>query len=428
MRYLKQLWYELRQQPLVTWVTVSGTALSIFLIMSMYMIKSIDTVEAEPEIYRSRTLIGNYAHIQIVGDPASNSSGNISLSLAHKLYENLDGVDLYSYGSGYNMDYDVNIKDGISQTFELKEVDDNFWKIYSFHFLEGVPFTPAQVKAGEKRVIITDRVAFQLAGNESLLGKEIYINHVPYVVTGIIESASPLLKESYSDLYIPFKENPQSVWQKYLGMAQVTMLLKEGTKVEDIKKEVARRYEVFNQRLRKEVGSELVYHNLPYTAKEMKYLRGSNNDPADSSPKKDLIIYGILLLVPALNLSGMTRSRLRRRVSEIGVRRAYGATRGRITMELLLENFCLTLAGGIIGLLLSFIFISCFSNLFVDYIELFDTSQTKGYATPSFSMFFNWGSFLIVLLFCFLLNILSTGIPSWLASRVNPAEAISTRR
>ena len=43
-------------------------------------------------------------------------------------------------------------------------------------------------------------------------------------------------------------------------------------------------------------------------------------------------------------------------------------------------------------------------------------------------MFFTWGAFLTVLLLCFILNILSTGIPAWKASRVNPAEAITTRR
>lgn len=44
--------------------------------------------------------------------------------------------------------------------------------------------------------------------------------------------------------------------------------------------------------------------------------------------RQQVIIFLILLLVPAINLSSMTHSRLRQRVAEIGVRRSFGATRG----------------------------------------------------------------------------------------------------
>ena len=40
------------------------------------------------------------------------------------------------------------------------------------------------------------------------------------------------------------------------------------------------------------------------------------------------IILFVLLLVPALNLSGITLSRMRKRIAELGVRRAFGATKG----------------------------------------------------------------------------------------------------
>lgn len=430
MNYFKQVWYEMRQQPLVTWVNIAGTAISIFLIMALVMIEKVDTVDAAPEVNRSRTLVGVYIHMRSTGNDGNECSGSLSLETAHRLYDNLDGVEVYSFGKGYNDNSDVNMPRGTINSLEVKGIDENFWKIYSFDFLKGQPFTAAQVKAGEKRAIITDRVAFLLAGNADILGKEIHINHLPYVVSGVVKTGSPLLKQSFADIYIPYVENPQEIWKTYLGQSQATLLLKEGVSPEDIKKEVERRYAVWNDRLRKEESREFVYHRLPYTAEEMASQTGSNQDPDDVDKGKwtKWITYGILLLVPALNLSGMTRSRLRRRVSEIGVRRAYGATRLRIVGELLTENFLLTLAGGLIGLILSVVFIMCFSHLFVDFLGWNDASGGKGSSTPAFNMFFTWGAFLTVLLLCFILNILSTGIPAWKASRVNPAEAITTRR
>ena len=44
---------------------------------------------------------------------------------------------------------------------------------------------------------------------------------------------------------------------------------------------------------------------------------------------KRLLVYAILLIIPAINLSSMTQSRLRQRVAEIGVRRSFGSTRGK---------------------------------------------------------------------------------------------------
>ena len=430
MNYFKQVWYEMRQQPLVTWVNIAGTAISIFLIMALVMIEKVDTVDAAPEVNRSRTLVGVYIHMRSTENDGNECSGSLSLETAHRLYDNRDGVEVYSFGKGYNDNSDVNMPRGTINSLEVKGIDENFWKIYSFDFLKGQPFTAAQVKAGEKRAIITDRVAFLLAGNADILGKEIHINHLPYVVSGVVKTGSPLLKQSFADIYIPYVENPQEIWKTYLGQSQATLLLKEGVSPEDIKKEVERRYAVWNDRLRKEESREFVYHRLPYTAEEMASQTGSNQDPDDVDKGKwtKWITYGILLLVPALNLSGMTRSRLRRRVSEIGVRRAYGATRLRIVGELLTENFLLTLAGGLIGLILSVVFIMCFSHLFVDFLGWNDASGGKGSSTPAFNMFFTWGAFLTVLLLCFILNILSTGIPAWKASRVNPAEAITTRR
>ena len=54
------------------------------------------------------------------------------------------------------------------------------------------------------------------------------------------------------------------------------------------------------------------------------------------------IVVIILLLVPAVNLSGMTLSRMRRRMAEIGVRKAFGATGGELMRQVFFENLVLT--------------------------------------------------------------------------------------
>ena len=62
----------------------------------------------------------------------------------------------------------------------------------------------------------------------------------------------------------------------------------------------------------------------------------------------------VILLVPALNLSGLTSSRLKDRMGELGIRKAFGGTRWNIIKQILLENMILSLIGGLIGLIISY--------------------------------------------------------------------------
>ena len=46
----------------------------------------------------------------------------------------------------------------------------------------------------------------------------------------------------------------------------------------------------------------------------------------------------VLLIVPAINISGMTNARMQERVTEIAVRKAYGASRISIMVRLLFRE------------------------------------------------------------------------------------------
>lgn len=52
------------------------------------------------------------------------------------------------------------------------------------------------------------------------------------------------------------------------------------------------------------------------------------------------LVITILLLVPAINLSSMTLSRMRKRMSEIGVRKAFGATGSELVRQVFSKTCC----------------------------------------------------------------------------------------
>lgn len=426
MNYIRQIWYEMRQQPLVTWVTIGGTALSIFLVMAFYMTSQVDTVETAPESARSRILVNKYVHVS--KGEQSESSGSMSYNTARRLNENIDGIEKISYFHSWSDYNDVSAEGESEVSLMTKNVDGAFWDIFDFQFTEGRPFTQNEAAAGMKKAVITDKAARKLAGNRSLSGKMITVNQIPVEITGVVKAGSPLLKESFADLYMAWDATGNmNKKDEFMGNTGVYLLMDRNAKPENIKKEVERRYKEWNSQIKKD-SMELIYHQSPFVSEEVANSRGSNNDPDAESPrKKCYLVYLILLLLPAINLSGMTRSRLRQRVSEIGVRRAFGASKTKIIGQLLGENLLISLIGGIIGLGLSLAFILLFSSLFIDYFGFFSMLEGDDLnSTPTFGMLFKWNTFLFTLLFCFVLNLLSTGIPAWKASRENPAEAIKS--
>ena len=429
MNYIRQILYDLRQQPLVTWITLTGTALAIFLIMAVFMVNRIKVVEVSPESNRSRILYGAFIDIYF-NDGSGSGSGGLAYETACEIYSNLKGIETLSFVEHWNNTAEIGVPGQQDLDVEVKNVDANFWRIYDFNFSQGVPFDSVAVDAGAKYVVITEETATRLFGKDAeAVGQEVKLNMIPYIVSGVINNANPLMPNSFAQVYKPVElKYIEPEWIVYRGPLTVVMLMRDGVTHDEVAEEVQARYVTFNNRIQKE-GMTAVYHGSPYDTETMSEPFGSNRTPDIETPRRQrLITYMLLLLLPAINLSSMTRSRMRQRVAEIGVRRAFGCRRSRIVWQLLCENFFITLAGGIIGLGLSIIFVLFASNYFVNYIgSWIPDNLDQIFATPTFEMLFNWGSFGFAMLFCFLLNLLSAGIPTWKASKINPARALNSR-
>lgn len=151
----------------------------------------------------------------------------------------------------------------------------------------------------------------------------------------------------------------------------------------------------------------------------------ANIEPdVDQARRQRLIIFIILLIVPAINLSSMTQSRLRQRVAEIGVRRAFGSTRLELMGQIIAENLVVTLLAGVMGLLLSVAFAYLGNTLL--FAQEF--SQTLSPPAVDASILLHGSTFGWALLFSVCAwNLLSSGIPAWRASRIGIVNALGGR-
>lgn len=135
--------------------------------------------------------------------------------------------------------------------------------------------------------------------------------------------------------------------------------------------------------------------------------------------RKNALILLVLLIVPALNLSGMIASRMDSRRNEIGIRKSFGARRGRLLSQVLWENLLLTVIGGVLGLVIAWIFIYGGADWIINNIsgnEL-DPKLNVNLSRVTPDMLFAPAVFGCAFLFCVVLNIISALIPAWQALR-----------
>lgn len=426
---IRQIFFDLRHQPIIAWVTLLATAMSIFLIMVVVMIQRVKVIPFPPESCRDRMMVGEYLHVK--SSEGAEMSAAISCQAAKELYDGLDGVERISYMSGGLSKPDVSGTTGETFSAMPRCVDSEFFNIFDHTLVAGRYFTPEETAADLPLVILSESTARRAFGTTECIGEKLFYNYSDYyTVVGVVKDNSLLAGTGSGEIFInagPANPNlsnspgghPVNQW---FGGTSAVLLLKEGVDYQHIRDQVKARYASLNAKLA-EIGFEAIYHQAPY---EQRLISGdmiwSNGDPDMTSGNKMIyLLYAILLIVPAINLSGMLHSRMRRRVSEIGVRRAFGCTRRRIISDIIAENFIFTLIGGIVGLLLGIIFATTYSGLY-------ETRYNLGNGViPPLSAILNWGTILISLGVCFLLNLISAALPAWQASRLCVVTAINAK-
>lgn len=418
---ISRAFYDLKHQPVIGIVTLAATALSIFLIMIVVMMHSVEIAPFSPESNRERTLYGKFIHLK---HTRGSSSSAMTYYMAKRLYGDLADADVTTfYGDAERID--LSLLNGPSSFFYRKRVDDKFWNVFDYDLLAGRLLDESDVESGALVAVVSETVARTVLGTvDDAPGREILLSQRPYTVVGVVADVSPLAKEAFAEVLIPLSAegHQKDSWDddKHFGPYACAILAESPAKFDAIRAEVQQRKQIFNTEAAAD-SLEIIDHGSPFTQEEVSTVKGSNGDPDRSGDTRRLLIYAILLIVPAINLSSMTQSRLRRRTAELGVRRAFGCTRSKLILDILIENIIITLAGGLAGLIMSIVFGYFLGDmLFTDI----DTSRT---VNMTMEMLLNYRVFGMALLFCFILDLLSCGIPAWRASRTDVVAALNSR-
>ena len=430
---IRQIIYDIRRQPVIGSVTIIATALSIFLFMVVAITARVSVVPFAPESCRDRLLIGHNLHFEPLEEGGHRNAMGLCYYTAKKLYGGLDGVENMAIIRDWLVPRNVNGSTEKCFKTETREVDAAFFRIFDHKLISGRYFTDEEAYANMPVVVISESTARKAFGTIECEGKTLVIDQKEYTVTGVVKDSSLLATHASGDIFIATGPETESGLQfegneyvaplmHYINNLTVILLVKEGVDFDYIRKQVKARYAEFNTEL-KSIGYEAVYHDSPYDQKTVTSGEIDAYSSLDFSrqERERYLLYAILLILPAINLSTLLHSRMRRRVNEIGIRRAFGCTRSRVIVDIISENFLLTLVGGIIGVGIGITFALTYSGLY-------ESLNTLGLQiSPALSAVINVGTILIALAVCFILNLISAFVPAWQASRLNPVEAINAK-
>ena len=424
-QYITQAIAQLRQHPIISAVSIIGTALAIFLIMLVVMMQQVKTAPFAPESNRDRFL---HAHFLSIGNKKwgeETSNGPMSVQTAKELYVSLKTPEAVTIYGVMAIATPMNLPKQPATSFDLRQTDDVFWQIFDFQFIDGKPYDKATFEASIPVAVLSETVAKTIFGTtEDIVGKEFLLNHASFQICGVVKDVSSLATNAYGQVWIPYTAGgmDKDLWTgNHMGMLSCTILAKSREDFPTIREEADRRLEEYNKII-SENGWKITSRNRPYDQEKQSIAWAANWEPdLKKHRRQQLIIFLILLIVPAINISSMTQSRLRQRVSEIGVRRAFGSTRFEIMSQIIAENFIITLMAGVLGLLMSVVF--AFAGSSIIFAQEFNYSTIL--PEVDITMLLQLDTFLWAFFFCFVLNLLSSGLPAWQASRIGIVNAIS---
>lgn len=419
--YIKQSLAQIRQNPLMSTVSIFGTALAICLVMVMVIAWRVKYAPVAPEVNLDRTLFIHMVCEQGKVNTEINNMWRCSPALMERVVKPVDGVVTATAVTDCRSML-LATSDG-SRRMKADGVitDPAFWTVYPMDFLAGRPLSEADVRVdGTEPVVVCETVARTLFGRTDVVGATFVMNRRPCRVVGVVKDVSLTAVHAYAQVWRRYYDaSAHSGDNGWRGDYKVSILV---SKPGDF------------PRVRAGIDREIAKLNTESTEYNVRLLGGP--DDAVAIRLRGWMLYEpdttgvylmnffcmlIVLLVPALNLSGLSSSRMQQRMSELGVRKAFGCTSGGLIRQILGENLVLTLIGGVLGLAFSF------ASVWLLREWLFLTSdamKTSGELTVSAVSLFSPLTFLMAFAFCLLMNLLSAGIPAWIASRGNIVESL----
>ena len=309
----------------------------------------------------------------------------------------------------------------------------DFFAMFEPPFKYGQAWDAAQDKEHARVTVLSSGLNEKLFGGTDSTGKKVRLNEIDYTIVGVLDKWQPRVK--YYDLtigafndaeeyYVPFTtaielqaqasgnnscfESAKPGWEGYLASDCVWIQF----------------WVQLDSPAREEEYMSFLNNYVNEQKKLGRFARPLNNRLPDVNEwieaqgvvsRDAQIQVGLsfaFLIVCLVNTIGLLLAKFMRKSSEIGLRRALGATRGQLFMQHLVEGGVIGVSGGLIGLLLTVLGLTAVRSLYKDLNNV---------------AHLDWFMVLTAIALSVAAAVLAGLFPTWKACQITPATQLKTQ-
>jgi len=406
--YIKVAFLVLMRRKFFTFISLFAVSFTLIVLIVVSAVFDHVLSPVAPEVNANRTLGIYWGEMK---GPESTSNGNPGYGLLDNNARNLPNVELMTIFTEASPA--ISYIRGQKIVSLMKHTDGEYWQILQFNFLEGSPITTEDEKNANFVAVINKSTKEKFFGKESAVGKFIEADNQNFRIVGVVEDVSQLRYSAYAEMWVPISTKKDPGYKtELLSNCTALLLAKSASDFPSIKAELALRMANFQfpAEFKNEYKNIVCFADTPLEAFSREIFGSTEVNPKSS--RLVAIALGLMvlfMLLPAINLININISRILERSSEIGVRKAFGASSWTLVGQFIVENLILTLLGAIIGFIGSIL-----------VLQIINHSNFLQYA--SFQI--NYRVFFYGILTTIFFSLLSGVYPAWQMSKLNPIEAL----
>jgi len=405
--YLKIAWKVLLRRKFFTFISLFGISVTLMVLMVITALLNHMFGTHAPEKKMDRTLYVTRLHMTGEGTQMNSA---LSFSFLDRYIKPLKSPEIISIYSNSNHT-SINFTKGRKLEMKTRYTDSEFWRIMDFNFLEGGAYGDAAVKGAQLVAVINEATSLKNFGTIKSVGKNLELDNRSYKVIGVVENVSAIRSSTYSDVWLPYTTSKEDLGNRnYSGSYCAALLAKDADAMDDIKKEFYTSAAAIPV-MPGEGFTELKVFADTHLEGFVREISGSVENEANVGFLYAVVLGGMFffMLIPTLNLVNINISRIMERASEIGVRKAFGASSKTLVLQFLFENIFLTVIGGAIGVLLAMGAMQLINSTgFIPYASLQLNLPILGFS----------------LLICLFFGVLSGVYPAFKMSKLHPASVL----
>ena len=288
-------------------------------------------------------------------------------------------------------------------------VDTGFLQMFSFPMLKGNPFTALN---DMHSVVLTEKTAKSLFGNEDAMGKVIKIeNKDNFTVTGILKDLPDNTRFNCEYLlpwsYIKYREGEDLGWND--NSTATYVMLKPNANYASVAPKIKNLRHKYDDETKK-----MKWEMFLYPLKRWRLYSSFTNGVEDNGGRSTFVkLFGIvaafILLIACINFMNLSTARSEKRAKEVGIRKVVGARKSSLISQFIGESVFIAFLAGIVAIIIVQVSLPGYNQL------------TDKKLFVNFGNIYTWMAFIGFILFT---GLLAGSYPAFFLSSFRPVKVL----